>query len=127
MKSLIELKIEIINKYLDKDYRLDETIIKSINNEKIEDYYIDYILFQSVEKSLFMFKLMLLLGTNEEIQNELFLMKKEVNEFFNYEKRDKKLVQRFIKDYNVDTDEIYCQVLQIITHSLKSKIIKSLF
>lgn len=55
-------------------------------------------------------------------KNKLSLYKKEVEEFFKYEKHYNNKVEDFIRDYKVDTDEIFLKVLNLINHNLQNKI-----
>lgn len=108
MTSLIEAKVYLIQKYLNKDYTLFDTTVKSVTSHKQEYPFIDELLMQGLEKSLEMYEPLLLMGTTKEIQVKILLYKdtfkkskKENNRYLN-----KKKIKAFVKDYNIDLKEI---------------------
>jgi len=125
MNSLIELKVYLINKYLNKDYRLDDTTVKTVNGEKTEYFYINNLLFRSIENSLKVYEPLLLLGTTKDIEDTLNHFKRVVKEWNKNEKKyQDKETNIFIKDYSVDINEIDNLVLNLINDSLKGKLWK---
>jgi len=123
MNSLIELKVYLINKYLNKDYRLDDTTVKTVNGEKTEYFYINNLLFRSIENSLKVYEPLLLLGTTKDIEDTLNHFKRVVKEWnMNEKKYQDKDTNIFIKDYSVDINEIDNLVLNLINDSLKGKL-----
>nr|WP_321267761.1 hypothetical protein [uncultured Sulfurimonas sp.] len=122
MKSLIELKVYLINKYLNKDYRLDDITAQVLGGEKIEYYYLNSLLFQAIEKSLKVYEPLLLLGTTESIEKKINYLKEIVEKWNeNESKYNEKYIEDFVKDYHIETTEIDNMILTLINNSLRSK------
>ena len=120
MKSLLEIKVFLINKYLNKDYRLDDTTTSVLGGEKIEYYYFNNLLFKAIENSLKIYEPLLLLGTTKKIENKLNQYKDTLSKWNFYEKKyNEKNIKSFVRDYNVDINEIDNIVLTLINNSLK--------
>lgn len=122
MKSLIEVKVYLINKYLNQDYRLDDTTAQVLGGEKTEYYYLNSLLFQAIEKSLKLYEPLLLLGTTESIEKKISYFKEVVEKWNeNESKYNEKYVEDFVRDYHIDTTEIDNILLTLINNSLRSK------
>lgn len=120
MKSLIELKVYLINKYLNKDYRLDDTTAHVLGGEKIEYHYLNNLLFKGIENSLKMYEPLLLIGTTKEIKSKLSMYQDVVDKWnINESKYNKMNIDIFVKDFNIDVNEIDNIVLNLINNSLK--------
>ena len=121
-KSLVEIKVYLINKYLNKDYRVDDTTIRTVNGEKIEYILINNLIFRGLEKALEYYQIFELLGTTQNIQRQLFLIQEISNKWNDEEaKYSDKDTDIFIKDYNIDINEIDNLLLMLVNNSLKTQ------
>ena len=121
-KSLVEIKVYLINKYLNKDYRVDDTTIRTVNGEKIEYILINNLIFRGLEKALEYYQIFELLGTTQNIQRQLFLIQEISNKWNDEEaKYSDKDTDIFIKDYNIDINEIDNMLLMLVNDSLKTQ------
>ena len=121
-KSLVEIKVYLINKYLNKDYRVDDTTIRTVNGEKIEYILINNLVFRGLEKALEYYQIFELLGTTKSIQRQLFLIQEISNKWNDEEaKYSDKDTDIFIKDYNIDINEIDNLLLMLVNNSLKTQ------
>ena len=121
-KSLVEIKVYLINKYINKDYRLDDTTTHTVNGEKIEYILINNLIFRGLEKALEYYQIFELLGTTQNIQRQLFLIQEISNKWNDEEaKYSDKDTDIFIKDYNIDINEIDNLLLMLVNNSLKTQ------
>ena len=121
-KSLVEIKVYLINKYLNKDYRVDDTTTQTFNGEKIEYILINNLIFRGLEKALEYYQIFELLGTTQNIQRQLFLIQEISNKWNDEEaKYSDKDTDIFIKDYNIDINEIDNMLLMLVNDSLKTQ------
>lgn len=121
-KSLIETKVYLINKYINKNYRLVDTTTHTVNGEKIEYLLVNNLIFRSLEKALEYYKIFELLGTTQSIQRQLFLIQEVSNKWNEQEaKYSDKDTDIFILDYNVDINEIDNLLLILVNNSLKKQ------
>lgn len=121
-KSLVEIKVYLINKYLNKDYRVDDTTTQTFNGEKIEYILINNLIFRGLEKALEYYQIFELLGTTQNIQRQLFLIQEISNKWNDEEaKYSDKQTDIFIKDYNIDINEIDNMLLMLVNDSLKTQ------
>ena len=121
-KSLIETKVYLINKYINKDYRVDDTTTRTVNGEKIEYILINNLIFRGLEKALEYYQIFELLGTTQNIQRQLFLIQEISNKWNDEEaKYSDKQTDIFIKDYNIDINEIDNMLLMLVNDSLKTQ------
>ncbi len=121
-KSLIETKVYLINKYINKDYRVDDTTTRTVNGEKIEYILINNLIFRGLEKALEYYQIFELLGTTQNIQRQLFLIQEISNKWNDEEaKYSDKDTDIFIKDYNIDINEIDNLLLMLVNNSLKTQ------
>lgn len=121
-KSLIETKVYLINKYINKDYRVDDTTTRTVNGEKIEYILINNLIFRGLEKALEYYQIFELLGTTQNIQRQLFLIQEISNKWNNQEaKYSDKQTDTFIKDYHIDINEIDNLLLMLVNNSLKTQ------
>lgn len=120
MDSLIELKVKLINQYLNKDYKYDDTHIRTITGEKIEYFYFNDILFNSIEKSLHFYEPLLLFDSNPVLETKINDIKKIVSSWFKDNKEYKeKDVSIFIEDYKINISEIDSEVMFIVNEYMK--------
>ena len=121
-KSLVEIKVYLINKYLNKDYRVDDTTTQTFNGEKIEYILINNLVFRGLEKALEYYQIFELLGTTKSIQRQLFLIQEISNKWNDEEaKYSDKQTDIFIKDYHIDINEIDSLLLMLVNNSLKTQ------
>jgi len=115
-ESIIEYKVKLINKYLNKYYTLDDAIARTIVGEKIEYFYLDEILINSIEKALQLYEPLLILGTTKKIETKINTLKEAISK---YKKTKSSEIDNFIKDYEIDIKQIENDVLLIINRYLK--------
>jgi len=116
-ESIIEYKVKLINQYLNKDYSLDDTTTKTISGEKVEYFYIDEILINSIEKSLMFYEPLLIMGTTEKIENRIDQLKDSIKKF---KKTEDIEIDNFIKNYEIDIRKIEKDILYLVNQYLKS-------
>ena len=118
MNSLIEVKVYLVNKYLNKYYRLDDTHMKAVGAEKIEYFSINNILFRSIEKAIFLYRPLLIMGMEEKKEKLLRQYIEILNNWNKNEKRyNDKETDTFIKDYNIDLEEVDNIILKMVSDS----------
>lgn len=118
-EGILELKVYLVQKYLNKDYRLDDTTVKSIDGQKVEYYYLDELLFRSIDKSLDLFEPMLVFGANKLFRDYFLDMRETIFKYFeNYSTPINTLLE-FEKDFGIDIEEINQECLKLVNATLQ--------
>lgn len=121
MNDLDDLKVYLINKYLNVDYSHNDLIVKMVNSEKFEYFYINNIMFRSIEKAIALYKPLLIIGCRKEKE---VLLKSYLEVLKDWNENEKKYndsdTDNFIIDYNIDLKEIDNIVLKMVSNSFSN-------
>lgn len=119
MKNIIELKVKLINQYLNKDYKMFDTTVQGQKSQKVEYIYFDYLIMKGIEYSIGLYEPLLLIGTSKEVKEYISKMKDTLKRYFEYKIREVTITE-FINDYNIDINDINCECLKIVTYNLQN-------
>ena len=117
MKDFDEVKLYLIGKYLNKEFTMFDLTVKSVNSKKFEHFNLDDVLFRSIEKSLKVYEPLSLLGMSKESEELLSEYNRLLNTWKSNENYNEKKTDEFIKEYDIDTQEIDGIVLELVSDS----------
>jgi len=117
MKDLNSLIQHLYKEYFNNNDPL--TIIeKCLFGKKFEMTYIDYIVINSFKKHLPTFEVLALFG-DKKIETKINKIKSLIEEYLTYNMSEKK-IKGFVKDYDVDLNEIDLLTLKLMTNYMKN-------
>jgi len=122
MGTLTEVKVYLINKYFNKDYSLFDTTVQKTKKEPYEYIFLTKLLFTSIEKNLELYDPLLVLGTNQDLKEKIEMYNILIREWNENEKSHSKELMgftNFVKDYNIDIQEIDNIILKLLNEDLK--------
>lgn len=118
MDALNPLKIHMINKYLGYEYKLFDLTARSDKATKMEFTYINNIIFKSLKKNLSFFTPLALFGSLNKTQEELInKLNTSINKWeqFEYTNNQAKQTDLFIKNYEVDIQEVENYIYTVLS------------
>lgn len=114
--------LHTLNQYLYKEYFNNNdplmVIEKCLFGKKFEMTYLDYIVIKSFKKHLPTFEVLVLFG-DKKVEKKVNIIKSSIEKYLTYNNSEKK-INGFVKDYDVDLNEIDLLTLKLMTNYMKN-------
>lgn len=117
MKDLHTIIQNLYKEYLNNNDPL-MVIEKCLFGKKFEMTYLDYIVINSLKKHLPTFEVLALFG-DKKVEKKVNRIKSSIEEYLTYNSSEKK-IKSFVKDYDVDLNEIDLLTLKLMTNYMKN-------